>query len=71
MFISREEFLKNQKEREARRAEYGDQPRSNVSFMSLADGDEAIIRLAPLDWNEIIYFHNEKEKFNEKFGRFF
>ena len=66
MLISREEFLKNQKEREARRAEQGDQPRSNVSFMALGDGDEAIVRLAPLDWDEIIYFHNETDDWKSR-----
>jgi len=66
MIIDRNEFLRNQKEREARRAAAGDQPRANVSFMALGDGDEAIVRLAPLDWNEIIYFHNETDDWKSR-----
>jgi len=66
MLISREDFIKNQKERNARRAAQGDTPRSNVSFMTLGDGDEAIIRLAPLDWNEIIYYHNETDDWKSR-----
>ena len=64
MLVSRLDYLKNRKEREERRAEQGE--RSNVRFMTLGDGGEAIVRLAPLDDDEIIYFHTETDDWKSR-----
>lgn len=64
MLLSREQYLKNRKEREERREAQAE--RSNVRFMALSDGGEAIVRLAPLDGDEIIYFHTETDDWKSR-----
>lgn len=66
MLISRDAFVKRQKEREERRNSGEQFVRSNVSFMTLGSGDEAVIRFAPSDKHEIIYFHNETDDWKSR-----
>lgn len=64
MIVSREQYLANRKEREERRE--AQQERSNVRFMTVPSDGEAIVRLAPLDENEIIYFHTETDDWKSR-----
>lgn len=66
MLIDRKEFLRRQKEREERRTSGETYQRSNVSFMALGSGEEAVIRFAPADMHEILYFHNETDDWKSR-----
>lgn len=67
-FISREQFLKNQEEKQARMEAYNN--RSNVGYLSLKnDGDEAIVRFCYNDLDEFDIVTTHQTTIDGKFRR--